>query len=192
MRTQSIQDSSKPLLVHILLDHSSSMLQYKDIAHQAIQSFFELLKQRVEQDALFQISCFSAHYENLHGAFPIHDSIIENRAFSWLNEKIIDGNTALYDALCCALLDNRLAAHECAIETNALIVITDGEDNTSFLTPCEIGFPNPDIDLFAIGVTQNSLQSLRALSPHARQTIHVSQMNLLLDALWNIVGCIME
>lgn len=113
------EQKAAPISIGIILDTSSSMKEdeYKEQANKAI---LQLLKSANTQDESFLI-LFNKTTRLIENLSQQSFSLDDDRAFQ------SGGNTALYDAIYLGLSQ----IGRCNNDSKALILITDGEDNSS-------------------------------------------------------------
>ncbi len=131
---------SAPISVGILFDVSASM---KDNIHTARNSIVRFLQAGNPEDEFFLIT-FNQN-TTLVQNFTSHGSTVQNQ-ISFAQPK---GRTALYDAVYMGLEK----IHDGRNEKKALILITDGEDNSSRYSSGEVRefAKESDVQIYAIG-----------------------------------------
>jgi Ca-activated chloride channel family protein len=137
--TQFTQESA-PISVGILFDISGSM---KDNIHTARNSVVRFLEAGNPDDEFFLVT-FNQK-TTLVQSFTHQSSAVQN-SISFSNP---GGRTALYDAVYLGLEQVKIAKNE----KKALILITDGEDNSSRYTVTEVRefAKESDVQIYAIG-----------------------------------------
>lgn len=131
---------SAPISVGILFDTSGSM---KDNIHTARNSIVKFLESGNPEDEWFLIT-FNQRTSMVQQFTSQSSSIRDEIAFSQPG-----GRTALYDAVYMGLEETRNARND----KKALILITDGEDNSSRYTSSEVRefAKESDVQIYAIG-----------------------------------------
>lgn len=195
-----------PWRLNILLDVSGSMDEENRLvkAKKGIETFLSNVSlRRQNPDDWVTASCFSGYVktknEDLYYRTMDNYCRIANRnslasLMHFINnwEPVWSG-TALYDAIVVASNDlYSFAQHAGGPGINAVIAVTDGEDNSNTRKPSEIGYPNPNLHLGLIGVGKDAKKSLSSLKPYASSTHSIDDFGELYNAMFVAIGAILE
>jgi len=131
----------KPASIGIIIDHSASMLDWIKKADEAATRFLQVSSPRDE----FFLEGFNEHFDWITNAKEFDKQ---------LNDTTAQGQTALLDAVYLALMQMK-GAHN---SRKALLIISDGEDNSSRYDLKEIrsAIKESDVEIYAIGFSSDT------------------------------------
>lgn len=141
--TEVFDDEKKPLRVYVLIDNSSSMAPHRERTMSSVNEYLDTVRQTAKKDGIeasVSISFFSnvdawngsatSKRNNAKLTFPRVMAPIERITPLTLAEVNPYGNTPLYDAVG-QIIKTNMMAHKGKDENLALVIITDGEENSS-------------------------------------------------------------
>lgn len=143
--TEVYDDEKKPLRVYVLIDNSSSMAPHRERTMSSVNEYLDTVRQTAKKDGIeasVSISFFSntdslawnesatSKRNNAKLTFSRVMAPIERITPLTLAEVNPYGNTPLYDAVG-QIIKTNMMAHKGKDENLALVIITDGEENSS-------------------------------------------------------------
>lgn len=141
--TEVYDDEKKPLRVYVLIDNSSSMAPHRERTMSSVNEYLDTVRQTAKKDGIeasVSISFFSnsetpmwpatARRNNAKLTFSRVMAPVERITPLTLAEVNPYGNTPLYDAVG-QIIKTNMMAHKGKDENLALVIITDGEENSS-------------------------------------------------------------
>src|ERR1051326_4579041 len=142
----------RPLSVGIVFDISASMKERMDRSTEAVRHFLDM---QCKDDEFFLLTFNTAVYLSRDYTTSTKD-IVDS-----LLDVAPNGLTALNDAVFAGIEKVKQGHHQ----KHALILISDGQDNSSWYTSKEVGelLREADVELFSIGISDEKVASLSLL-----------------------------